>query len=370
MSVDEEFIMEENGEQLLAWLEIDLSAIKNNIREIRRRVGQGIAIVGVVKADGYGLGSVEISRVLLANGADRLAVARFQEAMELRQAGIEAPILILGPIEACFIGEAILHNITQTVFNYAMAEKISLVAKSLDRQATIHLKIDTGMGRIGFLPDQASLEEAKRIFDLENIYVEGIFSHFATADFADKTFSDQQMATFGNFIAELTEAGQEIPFHHIANSAAIIDLPETYLNMVRPGIILYGYYPSQEVCRENLPLCPAVTLKALITNIKKMEKNHSVGYCRNWYTTDDESLIATVPLGYADGISRLLFPGGQALVNGERAPIVGNVCMDQLMLDISHISNAENIKIGDEVVLVGRQKDAYIPLEELSDRMN
>lgn len=332
-----------------AWAEIDLDNLAHNMREVRRIVREDISVMAVVKANAYGHGSIETSKVFLKNGACYLAVATLGEAIELRRAGINAPILILGYIKNSQHHIAVEEDITETIYNMESAKFLSDAAVKLKRKAKVHIKIDSGMGRIGFRPDEKSIEEIVNIAKLPNIEVEGIFTHFAKADELDKTFTIEQYEKFQWIIKELENKGLNIPIKHASNSAAIIDLPEYNLNMVRGGIMLYGLYPSDEVIKEEVKLKPAMTLKAEISNIKVVPKGTGISYGQI-FVTERESKIATIPIGYADGFTRLLTSKSEVAIKGQRVPVVGKICMDQSMIDVTDV---ENVHIGDEVILFG-----------------
>ncbi|ATW25576.1 alanine racemase [Candidatus Formimonas warabiya] len=348
------------------WAEINLEAVAHNIKEIRRIVPPQTKIMAVVKADGYGHGAEKIARTVLDCGAEMLAVATFGEAKQLREAGISGPILVLGYTPADQAGDIIDYRITQTVFTREMAEALSRKAQEKNRLSVIHLKIDTGMGRIGFLPNQDTVQTIKSIVRLDGLFVEGIFTHFAVADETDKSFSQYQFHQFTEFLGELQKENIEIPVKHAANSAAIIDLPETHLDMVRAGIIIYGLYPSDQVDKSRIHLRPALELKAEVSFVKKVSPGTSISYGRK-FIAPKETVIASLPLGYADGYSRMLSNKGELLLGGKRVPIVGTICMDQFMVDASQVPG---VKIGDEAVLIGAQGAENIPVEEIAERLN
>ena len=346
------------------WVEIDLDNLAHNIREVRKHTREDSLVTAVVKANGYGHGSVEISRTFLDNGADRLAVALLSEAIELRKANIEEPILILGYTPAVQYEKVLEYNIIQTIYNYEDAKALSNKAVELNKKATVHIKIDSGMGRLGLLPTEQSIEEVIRISELPNIYIEGIFTHFAKADEIDKSHVKGQYEKYSNFVNALEERGLSIPIKHVSNSASIIDLPDFNLNMVRGGIMIYGYYPSDEVDKENIKLKPAMTLKAKISHLKTVPKGTGISYGQI-FSTERESTIATIPIGYADGYTRLLTGKVEVFVNGKRAKIVGKICMDQCMIDVTDI---ENIKLGDEVILFGSEPDCPT-VDEIAEKI-
>jgi len=334
------------------WAEIDLDNLKNNMREVRR-VTKSKEIIAVIKADGYGHGALEIAPTLLENGATRIAVAVITEAVELRKGGITCPIMVLGYTPANLAGALVESDIEQTVYSYDIASEISKVACKAGKVAKLHIAVDTGMGRIGFIPNEESLDEVYKISKLSNIVLEGIFSHFSTADETDKEYSGIQLEKFNWFYNKLILMGIVINMRHISNSAAIIDMPQAHFDAVRPGIILYGYYPSNEVLKEKITLKPVMTLKANIIHIKKVSAGEYISYGRK-FRTERESLIATLPIGYADGYSRSLFNKAMVIVNDKLVPVVGKICMDQCMIDITGM---EHIKVGDEVILMGESEN-------------
>lgn len=348
-----------------AWAEVDLEAIIHNMQEIRRIVQPTAEIMAVLKANGYGHGAVEVAQVVLNSGATRLGVATLGEALKLRAEGIEAPILILGYTPEEQVETAIDSEITQTVFSARMAGFISRAAVKKGRLAAIHLKIDTGMGRIGFLPGAESIKEIQEIAAMPGLYLEGIFTHFAMADQGDKTFSREQWRKFSTMISDLEAAGIHFPIKHAANSAAIIDLPETHLDMVRAGIIIYGLYPSQEVAREKIKLRPAMSLKAQVAYVKKLPPGASVSYGRR-FVAEEEVVIASLPMGYADGFPRALSNQAEVLIRGQRVRVAGTVCMDQFMVDATCVPG---VQAGDEAVIIGVQGGEEITVEEVAERL-
>jgi len=349
-----------------AWAEVDLGAMAHNMKEIRRIVRPETKIMAVVKANGYGHGAVETAQIVLRYGADRLAVATLGEAIKLRQAGIDAPILVLGYSGPEHANLAVEYGITQTVFTMEMAESLSQTANKQGKTAVVHVKIDTGMGRIGFLPKQETVQVIANISRLKGLFMEGVYTHFAVADHADKSFTRHQFSLFLDFVENLSRTGIEIPIKHAANSAAIIDMPETHLDLVRPGIIIYGLYPSGEVDQKKISLLPVMELKARVSFVKKVGAGTSISYGRK-YITRKEALIASLPLGYADGYSALLSNNADILLGGKRVPVVGTVCMDQFMTDASAVPDTQ---IGDEAVIFGNQGMERISVEEIAKRLN
>lgn len=347
------------------WAEVYLDNIVHNIREIRRITDKKARVMAVVKADGYGHGAVEVARKVLGNGAERLAVAILDEGLQLRRAGITAHILILGYTPEGQVETAIEHDLALTVYTMEGAEAVSRVAADKGTKAKIHIKLDTGMGRLGFLPEEKSISDIVKIFHLPDIIVEGIFTHFATADEKDKTYTREQFERYMWVCSRLEEEGITLPIRHVANSAAIIDFPEMHLDMVRAGLILYGMYPSEDVNRARLSLKPAMALKTRVAHVKKLPPGCSISYGATFTTTRD-SIIATLPLGYADGYTRLLSNKGEVLIKGCKAPIVGRVCMDQCMIDVTQI---EGVGVGDEVVLFGQQQGSVISAEDVAGQI-
>ncbi len=342
--------------------EINLDAIKHNYEAIRKHIPHGVEIMAIVKADAYGHGATKVASLLQSEGVNRFAVAIVKEGEELRERGITSPILILGYTPRADIKALIENNLTQTVFSYEMAKVISDEAKKLGKTVNIHIKVDTGMGRIGFLSSPQSIEEVKMIASLPYLNLEGIFTHFSTADEKDTTYTKNQWHIFSGFLNELREVGIELPVIHAANSAAIMSHSYTALNVVRPGIILYGYYPSEYLKGKVLDLIPAMTLKTQVVHVKELPEGHYLGYGKSHYT-HHKTKVATIPVGYADGYSRRLGNTGRVLIRGQYAPIIGNICMDQFMVDVTNI---KGVSVEDEVVLFGKQGENEIPVEELA----
>jgi alanine racemase len=344
------------------WAEVDLDRLAHNMREIRK-AAQSREIIAVIKADGYGHGALDIAPTLLENGATRIAVAVLNEAVELRRGGIEEPIMVLGFTPPSLIDMLLRYDIEQTVYSYELARDISLLAKKKNKVAKVHIALDTGMGRIGFLPNEESAEEVYKISKLPNIIIEGLFSHLSSADEEDKTYTKLQLDRYNGFYDLLLEKGIKINIRHIANSAAIIDMPESHFEAVRPGIILYGYYPSEEVLRQKITLKPVMSLKTNIVHIKKLPAGEYISYGRK-FKTSRESIIATLPVGYADGYTRLLFDKAKVIINGSFVPVIGRICMDQCMVDVTDIPGA---KLGDEVVLMGEQGDLEFTADHIAE---
>ena len=333
--------------------EIDLDALSYNFRIVKRKTGNK-AVIAVVKANAYGHGAVNVSKHLLKEGAAMLGVAFTSEAIELREAGIRAPIIIF--FDRDNIGAWIKYNLTPTVFDLATAKKISAEAQKHNRCVSVHVKVDTGMGRIGFDIGNAP-DSIEKIASLKNIRLEGIMSHFSDADLKDKSFATKQLKSFTGLILSLKEKDIPFKFCHIANSAAVQLIPESHLNMVRPGIMLYGYGYSGV---DNLK--PVLSLKSRILFLKKVPRGTPISYGRT-FITKRESIVATIPVGYADGYSRKLSNCGEVLINGKRAPVAGRVCMDTFMVDVTNIPSVKN---NDEVVLIGKQGKEKITAQDIA----
>lgn len=348
-----------------AWAEIDLDAIAYNTRNIKKLIGDK-DLIAVVKANCYGHGVIGIIPTLLENGVSRFAVAMISEALEIRDNKITTPVMILG-FTPLYLGEELINNnIEQTVYDLDYAKELSKIALTLNKKAKIHIAIDTGMGRIGFLPNEKSIDNITEICSLEGIEVIGIFTHFSTSDEKDKEYSHEQFTKMLSVMDTLKKRGIDIPLKHVANSGAIIDLPDTYLDAVRAGIILYGYYPSDEIDKNNLALKPALTLKATITNVKTLEKDMYVSYGRT-FKTSNETIVATIPVGYADGYLRKLAENGKVIIKGEFAPIIGRICMDQFMIDVTNIPD---VKIGDEVILLGEKNGLKYNADDMAKKLD
>lgn len=344
------------------YAKINLSNIKKNIGNVAEKFGKNVAIMGIVKANAYGHGAVEVSKAMLEGGASVLGVAAIDEAIELRNAGANAPILILGQIFSQDFETAIINNITCTVADIDTAKGLSAEACRLNRKADVHIKIDTGMGRLGFMPDETGFEFVKSLFSLEGLNITGAFTHFACADAADKTSANNQKKLFLDFTRRLADEGYEIPIKHFYNSASVMELDGYCGEMVRCGIMSYGLYPSDEINRDY-KLYPAFELKSSISFVKNVGKGFTVSY-GSTFVTDKDMKIATVPVGYADGYPRYLSNKGEVLVHSTRCKILGRVCMDQFMIDVSHL---DNVKIGDEVTLVGTDGNETVTVDDVSD---
>ena len=361
----------------ITWAEINLDAYAHNIRELRRVTRPSARLMAVVKANGYGHGSIEVAREALQNGAQYLGVARINEAIPLREAGLEVPILIFGYSPPDLAPLLIDYELTQTVYSPSPASALSEQATRKGKKINIHLKVDSGMGRLGFLlaatndtPDDIAAQNSVRgietITRLPGLAVEGIFTHFATADSADKSYANLQLDRFMDLLSRLQKEGLEPPVRHAANSAALIDMPDSHLDMVRPGIATYGLHPSDEVNKSMLDLRPVMSLKSRIIHLKRVPPGFNISYGIT-FQTKNHTTIATVPVGYADGFNRLLSSRGHMLVHGQRVPIVGRVCMDLTMLDVGEVSG---VALEDEVVVFGEQGNETVTADEIASSLD
>ena len=336
---------------------IDLDALCENFENIRALLNENVKVCAIVKADAYGHGSVAVSKELESR-TDIFAVGTLEEGMELRKAGIEKDILVLTYVSPYQYDELVENNLTATIYNKEDAEKLSVCAKQKGKTVKIHIAVETGMGRIGFSPDEESADTVKEISELSNVEIEGLFSHYAKADYADKTSANKQTELFDKFISLLNGRDICIPVKHICNSAGIIDMDNHY-DMVRMGIALYGMYPSDEVMKERVTLKPCMEVFAHVSHIKEVEKGTPIGYGHS-YVAESDRKIATVGIGYADGYNRCLTGKGWVLIGGKKAFITGKVCMDQIMVDVTDIPD---VKVGDKVVIMGRMEDEEISAE-------
>jgi len=343
--------------------EIDLAAFRHNMDAVKKLINEKSRVIAVVKGDAYGHGAHVIAPEALKCGAEYLAVARLNEALDLRMGGIDAPLLLFGRSSPDYTEYYFKHDIIISTHSLEAAAGLSDEAVKLGRKLRVHVKIDTGMGRLGMVNGHEA-DTIKRINDLPGIRVEGVYSHFANADASDKSDAESQLHKFLEIKEKVIPCFTEAPLFHIANSAAVMELPESHLDMVRPGIMLYGLYPSSEMDRERTSLKPVMSLKSQISQIKKVPPRFPVSY-GSTYVTDRECTIATVSAGYADGYSRLLSSRGEMLVNGRRAPVIGRVCMDLTMLDISHIPGAAE---GDKVVLFGAEGEEFLGADEIAEK--
>ena len=346
------------------WVEINLDAIASNVKNIKKLIGEKKELMAVVKGNAYGHDILEIASAVLKNGASKLAVARLEEGIFLRKSGITVPILVLGLTLKQQVELLVSYNITPTVSEYEMIEKLSESAFKEDKIAKVHLKVDTGMGRIGISPDYV-LNFIKKVKVLKNVEIEGIFTHFSVADEKDKTYTEKQFRKFMEVLTVLEKEEIKIPIKHVGNSATLLDLPHMWLDLVRPGISIYGLYPSREV-QKTVKLIPAHTFKTRIVFLKELPAGECIGYGCTYTTNKRKTVVASLPVGYADGYNRLLSNQGQALVRGKRVSVIGRVCMDQNMIDVT---NLPQVEIGDEVVLWGKQGKEEITVEEIADKI-
>lgn len=348
---------------LRCYVEISLEAIGHNIREVKKRLPEGVKLLGVVKANAYGHGAVPVASYL-ENQVDYFATATIEEAVELRENGISAPILILGYVSPSQYGDLVEYDITQTIDSYAQALALEKEAARQNRKAKAHLAVDTGMTRIGFQVTEHDADEAAKIADLPHIELEGMFTHFSCADQEDKTYCSMQMEKYDKMTALLAERGVTIPLRHICNSAGIMEFDDHRFEMVRSGIITYGIYPSEEVKKERLDLIPALSWKSHVIHVKEVGPGIGVSYGATYVTEKPMTRIATVSAGYADGYPRALSNQGCVLIHGKKAPIIGRICMDQMMVDVTDI---QDVQVEDVVTLVGTDGDETITIEEIAN---
>lgn len=346
------------------WIEIDLDAVGHNMREVRR-LARSTEVCAVVKADAYGHGAVAIGETLLANGADRFAVATADEALELRAVYPEVPILVLGEIADAAVGRLAEAGVAVALTSFRRAETMERILSDggSKRPLAVHVKLDTGMSRIGFCTTttcERSIEEVLELRRFRHIVIEGIFSHFATADESDKSFAHLQLKRYNDFCDALVQRGMKLPLRHIANSAAIIDMPEAHFDMVRAGIVLYGLAPSEEVAMNRIDLKPTLSLRTQVVFVKELEAGVGIGYS-HLYRTTAPTRIATLPIGYADGLERGLSNRLIVLHRGRRVPQRGRICMDQIMIEV------DEAEVGDPVVILGSQGSQQITIDEYAE---
>ena len=342
------------------WAEIDLGAFRHNFREIKRKLRKSVSLLPVVKADGYGHGMEEIARASLSCGAKLLGVANIEEGIFLRKRGITTPILILGSVYPLSNFTYILrYNLSPIICSLQASQELSKIARRRKKKVKVHIKVDTGMGRIGISAENAA-SLAKKVIQLPGIIVEGIFTHLAAAD-SDYQFTMEQIGKFQLVIDELKRDNINIKYRHAANSTAILRYSDAHFNLARPGISLYGLVPFEGAERE-IDLKPVMQLKTKIVFIKRVKKGTSISYGRTWKANRD-SVIGTLPIGYADGYNRLLSNRAEVLICGKRVPLVGRVCMDMCMVDVTSLPN---VKVGEEVVLIGSQGKEKITADEIA----
>jgi len=341
----------------ITWIEVDLNAIEHNLKAIKSMVGSGTKILAIVKADAYGHGAARVAHTLEQNGADMLGVAFPGEGIELRKNNINIPILILNPVLSEQIEDVIQHSLGVTVNSLDIANEISVTAKKHHSNIRIHVEIDTGMGGAGVCPDKA-LPFIKALLLIENLEIEGVFTHFNSSEEKDKSFTHEQNSKFKGVLKQLENEKISIPLIHAANSAAILDIPDSHFNMVRPGLILYGIFPSNHVLR-NIELKQAMSFKTRIINLKQLDPGSVIGY-GGTFEILQQTTVATIPVGYKDGFSRRFSDLGEVLVHGKRVPIIGRVCMDRCFIDVT---NLPDVEIGSEVILLGNQGSETISIE-------
>lgn len=346
------------------YAKIDLDAVAWNMEQMKKNLKEGTEMVAVIKTDGYGHGAVQVASMLESyDYVWGYAVATLDEAVVLRAAEIQKPILVLGCIFPDQYWEMLKYEIRMNVYTKEMAEAISALAVEKGEQAYVHIKLDTGMARLGFSAEESSIEEIKEIAELPNLVLEGVFTHFAKADEEDKTFTMMQLEKFEWMTQRLEEEGVTFPYVHASNSAGIIDVRRADYNLVRAGIAIYGLYPSEEVDKEKVQLKPALSLKSHIAFVKDIPAGTPVSYGGD-FVSEHQMRIATIPIGYGDGYPRSLSDTGYVLIRGKKAPIIGRICMDQFMVDVSDIPEVE---FGDKVTLIGRDQEEYLPVEKLSE---
>lgn len=357
--------MNEIFKSLRTWVEINLDALKCNFDAVREALPENIKILAVVKANAYGHGAIGVAK-FLEDKADYLAVAATDEALEIRKNGVNCPILILGHIPYGDYDNIVKHNITPTISDYYEAELLSKAAVKAGVTAACHIAVDTGMNRIGFKCDENSVKEIKKIKENPNIEIEGVFSHLAAADMLDKAYTEMQAERFDDFVSKLESEGINPPIKHLYNSAAIADLEKKY-DMVRQGIILYGLSPSDEVEFKNINAPqPVMSMKTRVVQVKTLPAGESISYgCT--YTTEKETRVATLCAGYADGVTRVLSNNGEVLIRGRRAKIIGRVCMDQFMVDVTDIPEVE---AGDTATIFGTDGNETISVDEIAKKAN
>ncbi len=350
-----------------AWIEIDGTALRRNLAAFRQLLGGLSGFMGIVKANAYGHGAVPVARLLAAEGVAHFGVALVQEGIELREGGLDQAILILGYTPASDYEEAVQNDLTLTIYTLDQALALEETAKRQKKNTRIHIKIDTGMGRIGFLPTDESIQDIVAISKLPHLVLEGIYSHQAWADHPEgESYAWKQYKTFRVFLKRLMSKGLRFRKIHLANSAAAIKFPDMRYDLIRVGISLYGLYPDPSMARDpHISLRPVMSIKAQLANVKRVPPGTCISYgCT--FTASRPSLIGTIPMGYGDGIPRLLSNRGRVLVRGRHCPIVGRVCMDQFMIDMTGLK--ENPAIGEEVVFLGRQGEEEITADEIASQ--
>lgn len=346
------------------WVEISLDALRHNMQAFRNSLPEEMKLMAVVKADAYGHGALQVAKECMACGASYLAVAFMDEALELRRGGIEAPVLVLGHTPAEAVPLAVEYGITINVYSDDVLE--ALARRSAEEPPVkIHIKVDSGMGRLGLHRKEEAIAFVEKALSLPGVEVEGLFTHYACADEADKAYTMNQHQRFERVVTYFRSKGVEFPYVHAGNTATAIDSPEISYNMVRLGIGMYGLYPSEEVRKDRVALRPVMSLKTRVVMLKAMEEGAGVSYGALYHASEGEE-VATLAVGYADGFSRMLTGKAEALIRGKRVPVVGRICMDQCMISLRDVSGAS---VGDEVVLFGEQEGLILPAEELAEKL-
>lgn len=353
-------LLEENLRPV--WAEINLDNLAYNVRNIKALVGKS-RLIAIVKADAYGHGAIEVAETMLENGAEAFGVAIAGEAIALRKSGIAVPIIVMSYTPPSFYEKAIEEDLTLHMVSLEDAEILNEVAKNLGKKARVLISLDTGIGRLGFIPHEEGLKDILEISKLDNLVMDSIYTHFAASDEEDKTLTYLQLEKYKGAMDWLRKEGVYFQHEHVANSAAIVDLSETYLDSVRPGIILYGYHPSDEVRKENLRLKPVMSLKGTIAQLKTVPEGTGISYGHRYVTTRKETKIATIPIGYADGYFRNLSGKAKVIVRGVLCSQVGSVCMDHIMVDVTQV---ENVKRLDVVTLMGEEGDAVFNADDMA----
>lgn len=344
------------------WAEINLDHILHNYNALKALTPEGTKACAIIKANAYGHGSVAVAQHLEANGCDYFGVAVANEALELRKHGIKTPLFCLSYVETSLYEELIAQDIELPIFRYADAAEASRVATELGKHARIHIKLDTGMSRVGYAITEEAVDEIERIAQLPNLVLQGIYTHFALADTTDRTDTDLQYERYRTIVDALEARGVYFKINHVCNSAATMQYPEYHLDMVRLGIALYGHYPSDEVDKQIVQLKPAMTLKTRVTHVKLLEEGRGVSYGHKYHVENGAKYIATMPIGYADGFTRMLSGQADVFIGGNRYMVAGRICMDQSMVEVD-----ASVKLGDEIVIFGGDKEMAI--ERLSDRL-
>lgn len=345
-----------------AWIEVDIKALRKNIRSLKKCTAGNTEFMGVIKADAYGHGVLKVAEVLRDENVKRFAVVIIEEGIQLREEGFTEPVLILGHTLEEDYTKLVQYDLIPIIYQYSQAVKLSDFARKYNKKVKIHIKIDTGMGRLGFMPGEKAINDIKKINNLKGLEIEGISTHLSTADQINGEYSQEQFEKFSKIINDLENEGISIPIKHVANSAATINFPKMHLDMIRPGTSIYGLYPSRDMAKNpTVNLYPVMSIKAKLVHIKHVPPGTAVSYGRTFITKRD-SVLGVVPMGYVDGIFRLLANKGEVLVKGNRCPIVGNICMDQFIVDLTDV---EDVKVGDEVVFLGKQGEERITADEI-----